>query len=209
MVILLGGGVAMRKELPPYPGKVVDEAGNVLFQKDNIIAGQNVYQRYGLMDHGAVWGHGSQRGPEFSAASLHLIAEAVGDTFARKEYGRPYAELNDVKQGMIDVRTKHEVKPNRYDPAADTLTLTAAQIDALNAVVQHWEKIFKEGHPRFGILPNTVKTAEQRLELGRFFFWTAWVASTLRPGEDYSYTNNWPPDAVWATLPARKLISIP
>jgi len=39
-----------------------------------------------------------------------------------------------------------------------------------------------------------VKTAEQRLELGRFFYWTAWVASTLRPGEDYSYTNNWPPD---------------
>lgn len=194
MVILLGGGVAMRKELPPYPGKVVDAAGNVLFKKDNIIAGQNVYQRYGLMDHGAVWGHGSQRGPEFSAASLHLIAEAVGDTFARKEYGRPYAELSDLKQGMIDVRTKHEVKPNRYDPATDTLTLTAAQVNALNAVVQHWEKIFNEGHPRFGILPNTVKTAEQRLELGRFFFWTAWVASTLRPGEDYSYTNNWPPD---------------
>jgi len=128
MVILLGGGVAMRKQLPPYPGQVVDEAGNVLFKKDNIIAGQNVYQRYGLMDHGAVWGHGSQRGPEFSAASLNLIAEAVGDTFARKEYGRPYAELNDVERGLIDVRTKHEVKPNRYDPATDTLTLTAAQV---------------------------------------------------------------------------------
>jgi len=194
MAILLGGGMAMRKELPPYPGKVVDEAGNVLFKKENIIAGQDVYQRYGLMDHGAVWGHGSQRGPEFSAASLHLIAEAVGDTFAQNEYGRPYADLSELEQGMIDVRTKHEVKPNRYDPATDTLTLTSAQVAALNRVVQHWEKTFNEGHPGFGILPDTVKTAEQRLELGRFFFWTAWVASTLRPGEDYSYTNNWPPD---------------
>ena len=28
--------------------------------------------------------------------------------------------------------------------------------------------------------------------LGRFFFWTAWVASAARPGTDHSYTNNWP-----------------
>ena len=70
------------------------------------------------------------------------------------------------------------------------LTLTSAQIEGLNRVKQHWGKIFKEGEQRFGFLPNTVRTAEQRLEISRFFFWTAWVASTLRPGEDYSYTNN-------------------
>ena len=83
MVILLGGGVYMKKDLPPYPGKVVDANGNILFQKSDIIAGQNVYQRYGLMDQGAVWGHGSQRGPEFSAATLNIIAGAIGDYFAR------------------------------------------------------------------------------------------------------------------------------
>ena len=62
MAVLLGGGIAMKKSLPPYPGKVVDAKGNVLFEKSNIMAGQDVYQRYGLMDQGAVWGHGSQRG---------------------------------------------------------------------------------------------------------------------------------------------------
>ena len=44
MVILLGGGVAMKKKLPPYPGKVVDPSGKVLFQKSDIMAGQNVYR---------------------------------------------------------------------------------------------------------------------------------------------------------------------
>ena len=66
MAVLLGGGVAMKKDLPPYPGKVVDSGGEILFVKSDIIAGQGVYQRFGLMDHGAVWGHGSQRGPESS-----------------------------------------------------------------------------------------------------------------------------------------------
>ena len=56
MAVLLGGGVAMKKDLPPYPGKVIDAQGKVLFMKADIFAGQNVYQRYGLMDHGAVWG---------------------------------------------------------------------------------------------------------------------------------------------------------
>ena len=194
MAVLLGGGVAMRKDLPPYPGKVVDTSGNVLFEKSNIIAGQDVYQRFGLMDQGAVWGHGSQRGPEFSAASLNLIAEGVGDYLAQKDYGKSYNDLDDLQKGIIDVKTRHEIKPNRYDAATDTLTLTDAQVDGLKRVKQHWDTVFKDGQQRFGFLPNTIADEQQRLEISRFFFWTAWVASTLRPGEDYSYTNNWPPD---------------
>lgn len=122
------------------------------------------------------------------------MAEAIGDYFAQKDYGKPYNSLDDLQQGIIDVKTTHEIKPNRYDAATDTLTLTAAQIEGLNRVKQHWEKIFKEGEQRYGFLPETIAEAEQRLQISRFFFWTAWVASTLRPGTDYSYTNNWPPD---------------
>jgi len=194
MVILLGGGVSMKKNLPPYPGKVVDPGGNVLFQKADILAGQDVYQRYGLMDHGAVWGHGSQRGSEFSATTLHIAADTVGDYIAQQEYGKPYAQLDEIQKEIADVRTKNEIKTNRYDSATDTLTLTAAQVEALKAVHQHWEKTFKEGETRYGFLPDTIADENQRLQVSRFFFWTAWVASTLRPGEEYTYTNNWPPD---------------
>ena len=194
MVILLGGGVAMKKDLPPYPGKVVGPDGQVLFEKANIMAGQNVYQRYGLMDHGAVWGHGTQRGPEFSAATLHMMAEAIGDYFAQEDYGKSYNDLDDLKKGLIDVKIKHESKTNRYDAAKDELTITASQIKGLKKVEQHWQTVFSKGEKRYGFLPNTIRTQEQRLEISRFFFWTAWVASTLRPGKDYSYTNNWPPD---------------
>ena len=48
MVGLLGGGWAIRKDLPPYPAKVVGPDGAVLFTKDDILAGQSVFQRYGL-----------------------------------------------------------------------------------------------------------------------------------------------------------------
>ena len=194
MAVLLGGGIVMKKDLPPYPGKVVGPDGKVLFEKANIIEGQNVYQQYGLMDQGAVWGHGSQRGPEFSAASLKLVADAIGDYYARADYGKAYNELDDLQKGIVDVKIAHETKPNRYDAASDTLALTAAQVEGLNRVNAYWGKIFKDGIQRYGFLPDTIKDENQRLEISRFFFWTAWVASTLRPGTDYSYTNNWPPD---------------
>jgi len=202
MAVLLGGGIAMRKDLPPYPGKVVDQDGKVLFEKSNIIAGQNVYQRYGLMDQGAVWGHGSQRGPEFSAASLKLIADGMGDHFARKDFGKAYPDLDELEKGLVDVKIAHEIKKNRYDAAKDTLMLTAAQVKGLERVIAYWGKMFTEGFQRFGFLPETIKTENQRLEISRFFFWTAWVASTLRPGEDYSYTNNWPPDKRVGNIPS-------
>jgi nitric oxide reductase subunit B len=195
MAILLGGGFYMSKELPPYPGKVVGPKGEPLIQKSDILDGQSVYQRYGLMDQGAVWGHGSQRGPEFSATTLHIMAEAIGDHLARKDYGKTYDKLDDLQKGLIDVKTKHETKTNRYDAAKDTLTLTAAQVEGLERVKRHWDKIFKEGEQRYGFLPDTIPDNQQRLQITRFFFWTAWVASTLRPGTDHSYTNNWPPDA--------------
>jgi nitric oxide reductase subunit B len=194
MVILLAGGSMMKKELPPYPGKVLDPDGNVLFEKSDIFAGQAVYQRYGLMDHGSVWGHGSQRGSEFSASSLHILADAMRDSLAKKEYGQSYGQLDDLKREFIDVRVKREIKANRYDAAKDTLTLTAAQVEGLGKVLQHWDKTFKEGQQRYGFMPNTIGSEKERLQISRFFFWTAWVASTPRPGKDYSYTNNWPPD---------------
>jgi len=202
MAVLLGGGIAMKKDLPPYPAKVVGPDGKVLFEKADIIAGQDVYQRYGLMDQGAVWGHGSQRGPEFSAASLKIMADAIGDYYARQDYGKPYKDLDDLQKGLIDVKIAHETKTNRYDAASDTLTLTAAQVEGLNRVKQYWSKIFTEGMQRYGFLPDTIKEENQRLEISRFFFWTAWVASTLRPGTDYSYTNNWPADKRVGNVPS-------
>lgn len=191
---LLIGGVFATREAPPYPGTVAGPDGAALFTKQDILAGQDVYQRYGLMDHGSVWGHGSQRGMEFSAVTLHLIGETVRARFAVDGLGRPYDQLSGEDRELVDLRTRREMKGNRYDEATDTLTLSPAQAAALGDIARFWETTFREGDQRYGFLPNTVPTAEERQQIGRFFFWTAWVASANRPGEDHSYTNNWPAD---------------
>jgi len=191
---LLIGGVFATREAPPYPGTVAGPDGAALFTKQDILAGQDVYQRYGLMDHGSVWGHGSQRGMEFSAVTLHLIGETVRGHLAEQQFGRPYDQLAGEDRELIDLRTRNEMKANGYDDGNDTLRLTPAQAASVAENARFWEATFRDGDTRYGFLPNTVPTAEERQQIGRFFFWTAWVASANRPGEDHSYTNNWPPD---------------
>lgn len=201
IVILVLGGLLTTDRLPPYPGKVVRPDGKVLFTKADIIAGQDVFQSHGLMDHGMVWGHGSQRGPEFSATTLHIVGSTVKDALAQKEYGKPFRELDELQREIVGLKLIREIKTNRYDPATDTLTLTEPQVAALDVVQNHWEKTFKDGEAHYGFLPGTVASPKDRLSIARFFFWTAWVASAKRPGTDYSYTNNWPADREVGNVP--------
>lgn len=191
---LLLGGMFANREAPPYPGRITGPDGAVLLTKADILAGQDVFQRYGLMDHGSVWGHGSQRGMEFSAVTLHRMGVQVRDALSNKANGRRYGMLSIEERDLVDLKTLRLMKLNAYDPSSDTLQLEASQAAALADIGDFWERTFRDGDKNYGFLPGTIPTQIERKQIGRFFFWTAWVASAVRPGTDHSYTNNWPAD---------------
>ena len=116
IAILIAGGLLTRGQLAPYPGRVTGPDGRILFEKKDILEGQNVFQRFGLMDHGSVWGHGSQRGPEFSAASLHMIGDVVRNAVSYREEGKPYAHLEPIQREIVDIKAAREIRTNRYRP---------------------------------------------------------------------------------------------
>ena len=89
MGILLIGGYFARQQVPPIPEKVV-RGETLLTDREAIMRGQDVYQRYGLMDHGSVWGHGSLRGMDFSAHTLHCLGALVKQYHGSQ--GQPAAE---------------------------------------------------------------------------------------------------------------------
>ena len=84
----------------PLPGKSSGYRGEGSFSKrSDIMAGQDVYQRYGLMDHGSVWGHGSQRGMEFSAMTLHLLGDRCGKILSQQEHGKTFEDSGAAAEG--------------------------------------------------------------------------------------------------------------
>lgn len=202
--VLLTGGYWIFKEQAPRPLKVTSENGEVLFTKDMIVGGQSVWQKYGLMDYGSVLGDGSYMGPDYTAEALKVYTDGMHDFRANKKYGKTYAQLNDDQKTVIKNKVIKEMRANRYDSSKDTLELTDAQAYGLKKVREYYKKVFtkgdgwglKEGLIKDSDMPKTdrvyVANGNQIQQISDFFFWTAWLSSTVRPGDKITYTNNWP-----------------
>lgn len=195
IAVALVGYYYTQRDLPPYPGKVMCENGKVLTGKDHIMAGQQVWQKYGLMDLGSVWGHGTYRGPDFTAQALHCMGSNMREKQAQDKFGTPYANLDVESKGSVDSLVIHQIKENRYDPANDTLTISPLQEHALLANRKFYETLFTKGDTGGPINAGSITDPQELGDLADFFYWTAWCAGTIRPGDTHTYTNNWPNDA--------------
>ncbi|MEW6266890.1 MAG: cbb3-type cytochrome c oxidase subunit I [Thermodesulfobacteriota bacterium] len=194
ILVALIGYYYTAADLPPYPGRVVGPGGEVLTGKDKIMAGQQVWQKYGLMDLGSVWGHGTYRGPDFTAQALHNMGVVMREKLAQGKFGREYKSLPPLEAGAVDGTVIAQIKTNQYDKAKDSLTLTDLQAAALLENRKFYDQLFVEGDKTGPIRAGSIASAEERKNLADFFFWTAWCAGTIRPGDEHTYTNNWPHD---------------
>lgn len=193
-VVALIGYYYTEKDLPPYPDKVVTEQGKLLTGRTQIMAGQKVFQKYGLMDLGSVWGHGTYRGPDFTAQALHLMGQNMRQSLAKEKYAGEYSGLPTESKGAVDAVVIDQIKKNRYDKGKDTLTLSSIQETAFVKNREFYLNLFTNGDENGPIRAGVIKEASDISALADFFFWTAWCAGTIRPGDTHTYTNNWPHD---------------
>ncbi|HTQ62606.1 MAG TPA: cbb3-type cytochrome c oxidase subunit I, partial [Candidatus Solibacter sp.] len=153
-----------------------------LFTKADILAGQGIFLSNGLMEYGSVFGHGAYLGPDFTADYLHRAALAVQESYGGESSDRAKSQ------------TIADFKTNRYDAATGTLTYTPAQARAFEQLCGYYGNFFGEPTTKYGLRPGAIRSPEEIRQLTAFFSWSAWAASALRPGQQYSYTNNWPPE---------------
>src|SRR5262245_26102029 len=73
--LLIWRSIQTYSDAPPIPQRAVTASGETVFTHDDVVAGQNVFLKYGLMDNGTIWGHGAYLGPDFSADYLHRLSE--------------------------------------------------------------------------------------------------------------------------------------
>ncbi len=194
IAVALIGYFFTTKDLPPYPGKVISTKGTVLTDREHILSGQSVWQKYGLMDLGSVWGHGTYRGPDFTAQALHNMGITMREKLAQDKYKAPYPSLEDHVKGAVDATVIRQIKTNAYDKHTDTLTLTPLQEYAFMENRKFYDALFTYGEKGGTIRAGTIQDSQELTDLADFFFWTAWAAGTTRPGDDHTYTNNWPHD---------------
>ena len=189
LVVLFGLLRARAARVPDLPGRaadpraVVDPGGRVLFTGDDIMHGQEVFLRNGLMEYGSIFGHGAYLGPDFTADYLRRAPLAVRDSYGgtrtdgpargRSTTSRPTATI-----GATGRLAYSAAQAAAFDGAATATTATSSPIRA---------RATGSGRARSPI-PHEIR------QLTAFFAWSAWTSAARRPGKDYSYTNNWPPE---------------
>jgi nitric oxide reductase subunit B len=170
------------RDEPPIPASTVRETGEVLFTRQDVVDGQGVFLRNGLMEYGSIFGHGAYLGPDFTADYLHRAALLVIDA-----YGGPSSD-------QARARAITDFTSNRYDAETDTLIFSNAQAEAFGKLKVYYHDFFADPTSKYGLRPEAITEPQQTRQLTAFFCWTAWAASARRPALAYSYTNNWPPE---------------
>ncbi|MGH8742374.1 MAG: cbb3-type cytochrome c oxidase subunit I, partial [Burkholderiales bacterium] len=110
-----------------------------------------------------------------------------------------YEYLTSTQRGAVDAAVREEMRSNTYDAGTDTLTLSADRAAAIGEVERHYVGLFGDEpaldalREQYAMTASALPRAEDRKALAAFFFWSAWSATTDRPGESgLSYTSNWP-----------------
>ena len=210
--VLLYYGREIYREAPPVPEKVVTVTGEVLFSGQEIKDGQNVWQSLGGQQVGTIWGHGAYQAPDWTADWLHREAVYMLDALALTSYGKAYDKLEDDKQAALQVLLQKELRTNTYDKATGVLTVSSLRAEAIANNSKHYAGLFTDNpsmdHLRdaYAIPANSLKDPERVHQLNAFFFWASWACVAQRPGQEISYTNNWPPEKLVANTPTGSMI---
>jgi nitric oxide reductase subunit B len=205
-------GYEIYMKAPPIPKSVVSEGGRVIFTREDIRNGQNVWQSIGGQEIGSIWGHGSYVAPDWSADWLHREAESILNQMAITGYEKSYELLGDEDKAVLQVKLQKELRTNTYDPETGELKVSALRDSAIRLNVRYYSGLFMNDptlqatREAYAIAPNTLKDPERMREMNAFFFWTSWTCVTQRPGQDITYTSNWPPDEMVGNTPSATLI---
>ncbi len=213
--VLVYFGGEIYRQAPPVPERVVVKDGDsvrVLFTGQDIKDGQNVWQSTGGQELGSIWGHGAYVAPDWSADYLHRQSVWMLDTWAREQSKVPYSALDAESQAKLRARLATEIRENTYDPKTGDLVVSPLRASAIEFVGSHYIGLYGNDptldHLRdaYAMPANVVKDPERLRHLAAFFFWTSWACSTNRPGQEVTYSSNWPAEELIANRPTGAIV---
>lgn len=208
--ILLLLGAEIYQKAPPIPEVVISSSGEVLYTRNDIQTGQNVWQSIGGMEQGSIWGHGSYLAPDWSAEWLHREAE----TLLALKLQTPLIGLSQAQNMALQkAALQKEMRTNSYEPVTGNITVSDLRAEAIKQVQNHFVRLYEGSDaeslalrrdyafPVHGLLSN-----EEAKQVSSFYFWTAWGATTNRPNMDITYTSNWPHEPLVGNKPSTDIL---
>jgi nitric oxide reductase subunit B len=210
--VLLYFGREIYRQAPPIPEKVITTSGTILFTGQDIKDGQNVWQSMGGQEMGTVWGHGAYQAPDWSADWLHREAVFILEELAKQSDGTSFSNLTEERQAALKITLQRDLRTNTYDENAKTISVSEIRSMAIADNSRYFSGLFTNDPARdaerdaYSIPLNSLKDPERVRQLNAFFFWISWACVTERPGQQITYTNNWPSEGLVNNRPTGALL---
>jgi nitric oxide reductase subunit B len=204
--VLGGVGYKAINAGPPIPSKVTTADGQLLFTGETIRDGQNVWQSTGGQEIGTIWGHGAYVAPDWSADYLHRQSVIVLNDWAREQGAAIYSALPAESRAALQGRLTELTRHNTYDPRTDTIVLDTERAKAFDELAKYYADVYGQGRNEYAIPAGALTDPAKQHQMAAFFWWTAWAASTNRPGEEVTYTQNWPHEELIGNRPTGEII---
>ena len=209
-LLYLGGQIY--REAPPIPNAVQTTNGVVIYSKQDIEDGQNIWQTTGGMQQGSIWGHGSYLAPDWTADWLHREAIALLENIRLSAVKDGY-QYTALPQESYQVLLKNIMRKNTYDASTGIVTISQNRAKAIVQTEQHFIDLYtseseeyKQLRKDYAFPIETVLNNEKARKLSAFFFWSSWAASTNRPNDDITYTSNWPHEPLIDNKPTASIL---
>ena len=138
---LLALGWEIYQKAPPIPEAVRSQSGQVIYTRENITTGQQVWQSIGGMQQGSIWGHGGYLAPDWTADWLHREANALLAIISAD--GRFANETAETKDALHSAALSTEMRKNTYDPASGVITVSDNRARAIEQVEKHFSALYE------------------------------------------------------------------
>jgi nitric oxide reductase subunit B len=116
------------------------------------------------------------------------------------------------EKAFMESRLQRFLRENTYDEKTGNLVIHNERYEAFLFLNEYYSGIFMD-NPEFdelrasyAIAKNSIKSEDRMNKMSTFFFWASWACVTNRPGENITYTHNWPPDEQIGNVPTSDLI---
>ena len=191
--------VATYRQAAPLPERMLDAAGATVMTRADIVAGKSGFQKADLMDYGSLYGMGSYFGEDFTAGYLVQLGHEVRDNLAIARYGKSFALVEPALQPALTEAMRTELKG--IDLSRSTVVLPDAVARAIVALRARIARLFLTDDFEHGYTRAYALDAASAAQTANFLLYSSLTTIARRPGQDVSWTANWPPEPLVGNTP--------
>jgi nitric oxide reductase subunit B len=203
-------GREIYRQAPPLYSSMKTESGEVLYGKEDILDGQVVWQSIGGQQIGSIWGHGAYQAPDWTADWLHRELVAYQEIYSQTRYKKEFKNTSSEEQAVIKNSMIEDYRHSKI--INNEVIISKTRQEAFVKTKAYYLNLFsnspelRDTRKAYAIQEDVLPSLERRDKMMDFFHWSTWAASTNRPGEVHTYTNNWPHEPLIDNKPSSENI---